>query len=248
VYASQRWFDLYLKAIFIGGKLEILGFTLGFPILIYADVAIIYSTIFSAIGFKAAVQLPLILAMSYTFIFFPLYLYLTTYKGINWIITALAIIYYLTNRISQQEHSFTPTSILVYKSIYLCYTLFNEVVSFILIFLKFVVIAVTCVGFTLCLLNGISIFSLSLVTISIILLFSLNIFMYMAGHVCETSQECIQKWKGTVGLSALNLKTLASLRHCRFQVGSQYYVDRGVLPKLNSAVVENVISTALAFQ
>jgi len=50
VYASQRWFDLYLKAIFIGGKLGMLGFTLGFPIFIYADVAIVYSTIFTARG------------------------------------------------------------------------------------------------------------------------------------------------------------------------------------------------------
>jgi len=220
---------------------------LAFPTLIFTDVLRVFTAIFSAYGANPSSYLPLTLAVPYAFIVWPLLVYLTAHNLIYSATITLPMAYFIHMGISSLKFPLTQNAVHVYKSIFIFVTLFNEVVNMQLIAIKFVIVAMSCIGFTLCLIHGISFLSVSLVIISVTMVVFLNIFMYLTGRIYESSSERVRQWKGA-RRTTLNYKVIASLQAYRINVGSQYYVDRGVLPKLNSAILENVINTALTLR
>jgi len=246
---TQRMLDIFLQAMVVGGKLSLLLMALVFPTLIFADVRRVFTAILSSCcGINPSSYLPITLAASYAFIVWPLHVYQTAYKWIHWGTITLPMAYFIQIGISRLKCPFTPSAVLAYRSIFIFVTLFNNVVSLQLISIKFALVAISCTGFTLCLIHGISSLSASLLTLSVLLFVFLNIFMYLTGRIYESSQDCLHNWKREKRGSTLNYKTLNSLQTFRINVGSQYYVDRGVLPKLNSAILENVVATALTLR
>jgi len=76
-------------------------------------------------------------------------------------------------------------------------------------------------------------------TISALLLVFLNVSMSFAGSIYESTEEYISiytKFK----TSDLDKKVKNSFRACRVLAVDQCFIDRNVLLKINSAVVQNV--------
>jgi len=234
-----------MKTVRFGIKTGVAGLALTIPILYYTDFKVVFNGYLTAGGIYASSILFLTLAIFFTL--FTLILYLSTYKWLLWLFIFIPTVHFLATSISSFKHYLKPGALSLYRGICIFATLLNELMGPVLICLKFEIAVVTCTGFTLCLINGISLFSGILLTMSVLMLASLNVVMYLAGQIFELSQARIQEWKRSSETS-MPLQTQASLRPCRINVGSQYYVDRGVLPKLNFAVLENVITTALALR
>ena len=169
------------------------------------------------------------------FFIFPSFMCMTTYKWQYWATFWLTIIQFISACISHQNDALTSTSAVSYRAIYVFCTLFSDVVNLPLIFFKFTVIVTISITFTLCLIYGVSLVSLGFCVVSVFVIL-VNLGFFYASAIYESSEEFSYKWKQTK-TSLLARKVLPSLRACRIYAGSQYFVDRGVLPKVNSAVI-----------
>jgi len=193
------------------------GIALVFPFVYYAENLVVSRGLVAASGLHASSLLPIALVISTSFIAFPFITYMTAYKWINWACIFLPIVNFVTNSIFSLTQSSTPEVISLYRSICIFVSLLNDVMSLIFIFFKFIIIIVTCTGFTIILIHGISLISLIPLVISFLLVLVLNVLMYFAGRIFQKSLTCIQEWKKSAG-TLTGVKSLASLRACRIQV------------------------------
>jgi len=134
----------------------------------------------------------------------------------------------------------------VFTRICILLDLLNEAMSFPLISFKFIIITVS-VAYTIFLTSPISPVSFAVFVLSSIMLLVGNTEFSFATSVYESSNKFIQSLD--VDLQAnerdKTMRIIASLRTCRIYCGNCYFIDRGVLLKINDAVINNTISNVM---
>ena len=136
----------------------------------------------------------------------------------------------------------------MHRSVYILMGLFNDAFSLPLISFQALIVLLISIGCTLTMIQGLSPLTIAFCLLSFALFIFENILLFIAELIFEYSRESIDKLKFGERCRDLALRrTVSSLRECRIHVGSQYFVDRGVLAKTNDMVVQNVISNVMLF-
>jgi len=146
------------------------------------------------------------------------------------------------------------TNCRIYNSIAVMLTIYNNFLSGIIIWRKFMIIAITSFGFAMCvnIRNAVTL-TFSLGIFSVLLLAILLTDFTLAASIYENAKECRRTLRAYCSFRANGnreyiSKRVISLRPLRIQAGDQYFLDAGVVPKILNAVMQNTISIMLTFQ
>jgi len=147
----------------------------------------------------------------------------------------------------------------IYSSFAVMLTIYNNFLSGIIIWRKFMIIAITSFGFAMCvnIRNAVTL-TFSLGIFSVLLLTILLTDFTLAASIYENAKKCKQTLRvcssfhvngnGGIRIREYVLRCVISLRPLRIQAGDQYFLDAGIVPKIVNAVMQNTISIMLAFQ
>jgi len=265
------YYAIPLTALGIGIFIPLIMFT-DFVILVEQGYALFYQILsFLGIQFPAAFlpyfHFPVLLSIFYIIYYvgiiaFGMPKFLFYAVGISFICgNTLARLMQL--QIPDVERVWSPLnkisgSVRMHNTLYLLANLFNEAFRYIIFSHKIILVAMASVSYALGILHGLGTPSLCLCTFATLLLLALVINFGNAGRYFDSSQDYVRSLRlkirdlattpgvfGTLELLGVQ-KRIEAMRCSRIESGSQYYVDRGVVPKILDAIVNNTISIVLA--
>lgn len=176
----------------------------------------------------------------------PLFLLSTIINTIKWtnlIYQCVIYVYHCVLWIKKCKENY-----IMYRSIYILVNMFNEVYKATVISFKLITVAVPSLALAVALIHGTSFLSVGLSVLSIIYIVSINFTMSQAKLIYVCSEMFLYNIRAGKSRSNSMRKTVASLRECRIQSGSLYFIDSGVMRKTNHAIVENTINNVLMFK
>jgi len=134
------------------------------------------------------------------------------------------------------------------RALHIFSKILNEVTNCPLLSFKFMTVLISPIGFALFAHLPISSLSTVIFVFATLFVLDINIIVSLASTIQNNSQHLVQKLQND-GREILELRKMTeSLRECRVHVGSNYFIDRGVLLKINDAIVNNTITLLVAFE
>ena len=224
------------------------------PAMFFKDLRLLLSRCINEIAMQSGIGVP---PYFYKFIpvavaiYFVFTVYIMIQKWMKYPMVTLPVVNLCLIWLSRMgSHVLTSeANIRRHRALYIFINVFNEVFNLPLISYKFISIVLISISGTICLIEGISPLSATLCVLSIAILVFTNIILMLAKLLYESSKEFIWtlKFGHQIKQRLIIQRTIASLRECRIYCGSRYFIDRGVLPKINNAIVENIINNVLMF-
>lgn len=194
---------------------------------------------FGMVGLECPYWFPFLCTTVEEFVF-AFHMYLSTQKWYNIFIQYTLCLYYTSLRLSHCE------TVETYNTLYIFVNIFNKVFAFHLIGLTVVVNIVVSFASTLSLMEGISVLSLILLSLSLALLAALNLMLSLSKTVFVSSEETLHKLRVKYQRHAhLRHRRVLGLRLCRIYCGSHYFVDREMLCTINEAIPNNTVNNTL---
>jgi len=182
-------------------------------------------------------------------------LFLNTIKWVMYMMSAVPVFHCLSIWLTPIPHSTIEATnsvdkekIQLYTAAYIFVRICNEFGCLPLITFMFMAVIVSSTAFALALHGGLTLVSLALCGFAIILVTALNYLVSFGARVHNLSQAYMQELKRSAGLKDLstNMST-KSLDECRIHCGPFYFVDTGLTPTINDAIINNTIDILLAY-
>jgi len=248
---------LLLKIIYTVGLACVLGLSITLWGIFSWDLAILTMKLMKSlsVSFLLPARVPILITVAFCSTVTLIYL-LTYYKWVVYCTEILAPVYSSSQLLSIKNGEKGTLGeyerkLSLYRSIYVFINLVNEFSSVPFISFKFITILTSSLGFTICLIYKISVPTISLFALSCLMLMFVNYEFSFAYSTLKFSNEFIEGLKGNphAGTSRqdflFNHRSILSLRECRLYCGSQYFVDRNVLLKINIAVLNYTVSNVM---
>jgi len=188
------------------------------------------------------------------------HLVLMIFKWVKYPVQLLPAVYYCSELLSRKHNGLKEAELNInsYRALYIFIEMLNDVFKVPLIFFKFMIITLVSIGFALCIVSEPNFVYIPLILESVAMLLFLNVYFTFASTIFEFSTDFISNLKlanlrmiscGIPRRRTLIMKqSIASLRRCRIFCGSQYFVSRPVVLRINDAVISNTISIFLLFK
>jgi len=232
--------------------LSLAGLGLGFPLIFFTDCLLLADSFCYVLSNFSPIPIPSFfptLLASAGCIHVILTLFLTVVKWLKYPIQFVPVVYYVSFKLSRVNGGNPKISIRGYKTIFILVDLLNEAMSSPLISFKFIMVTTVSVAFTIFLISPFSPVSISVFVTSSVMLLVGNAEFSFGTKVNESSTEFIQNLVRNLQVNERERRrrrqVIASLRPCRIYCGTCYFIDRGVILKLNDAVINYTISNLM---
>jgi len=148
---------------------------------------------------------------------------------------------------SESPHLYPEERVELYRGVYIFMGILNQVFSGPLISYKCLIVMGISLGFTACLLQGLTLVSVPICILSVSFLFVSNFVLSIAQSIFTDSRALIHGIKFGSNTKRVR-RTANSLRECRIKCGSLYFIDKGVLAKANARILETIVKNVLMFK